>query len=29
VADASERPGPDVNTAEDFERVLALTTPRN
>ncbi len=29
VADAAERPGPDVNTAEDFERVLALTTPRN
>jgi 3-deoxy-manno-octulosonate cytidylyltransferase (CMP-KDO synthetase) len=29
VADATERPGPDVNTAEDFERVLALTTPRN
>ncbi len=29
VADASERPGPDVNTAEDLERVLALTTPRN
>jgi 3-deoxy-manno-octulosonate cytidylyltransferase (CMP-KDO synthetase) len=25
VADAVERPGPDVNTAEDFERVLALT----
>jgi 3-deoxy-manno-octulosonate cytidylyltransferase (CMP-KDO synthetase) len=25
VADAIERPGPDVNTAEDFERVLALT----
>jgi 3-deoxy-manno-octulosonate cytidylyltransferase (CMP-KDO synthetase) len=24
VADAAERPGPDVNTAEDFERVLAL-----
>jgi 3-deoxy-manno-octulosonate cytidylyltransferase (CMP-KDO synthetase) len=29
VTDAAERPGPDVNTAEDFERVLALTTPRN
>jgi 3-deoxy-manno-octulosonate cytidylyltransferase (CMP-KDO synthetase) len=29
VADAVERPGPDVNTAEDFERVLALTNPRN
>jgi len=29
VADALERPGPDVNTVEDFERVLALTTPRN
>jgi 3-deoxy-manno-octulosonate cytidylyltransferase (CMP-KDO synthetase) len=29
VADASERPGPDVNTVEDFERVLALTAPRN
>jgi 3-deoxy-manno-octulosonate cytidylyltransferase (CMP-KDO synthetase) len=29
VADATERPGPDVNTAEDFERVLALTAPRN
>lgn len=26
VADAIERPGPDVNTAEDFERVLALAT---
>jgi 3-deoxy-manno-octulosonate cytidylyltransferase (CMP-KDO synthetase) len=26
VADATERPGPDVNTAEDFERVLALAT---
>lgn len=26
VADAAERPGPDVNTAEDFERVLALAT---
>ena len=25
VADATERPGPDVNTAEDFERVLAIT----
>jgi len=25
VADAAERPGPDVNTAEDFERVLTLT----
>jgi len=29
VADAAERPGPDVNTPEDFERVLALTSPRN
>jgi 3-deoxy-manno-octulosonate cytidylyltransferase (CMP-KDO synthetase) len=29
VADAAERPGPDVNTAEDFERVLALATSRN
>jgi 3-deoxy-manno-octulosonate cytidylyltransferase (CMP-KDO synthetase) len=29
VADAVERPGPDVNTPEDFERVVALTTPRN
>jgi 3-deoxy-manno-octulosonate cytidylyltransferase (CMP-KDO synthetase) len=29
VADAAERPGPDVNTHEDFERVLALLTPRN
>jgi 3-deoxy-manno-octulosonate cytidylyltransferase (CMP-KDO synthetase) len=29
VADAAERPGPDVNTPEDFEHVLALTTPRN
>jgi 3-deoxy-manno-octulosonate cytidylyltransferase (CMP-KDO synthetase) len=28
LADAAERPGPDVNTAEDFERVLALATPR-
>jgi 3-deoxy-manno-octulosonate cytidylyltransferase (CMP-KDO synthetase) len=28
VADAAERPGPDVNTPEDFERVLALA-PRN
>ena len=26
VADAVERPGPDVNTAEDFERVVALTS---
>jgi 3-deoxy-manno-octulosonate cytidylyltransferase (CMP-KDO synthetase) len=25
VADAAERPGPDVNTPEDFERVLAVT----
>lgn len=25
VADAVERPGPDVNTPEDFERVIALT----
>ena len=29
VADAIERPGPDVNTAEDFDRVLSLATPRN
>jgi 3-deoxy-manno-octulosonate cytidylyltransferase (CMP-KDO synthetase) len=29
VADAAARPGPDVNTPEDFERVLALATPRN
>jgi 3-deoxy-manno-octulosonate cytidylyltransferase (CMP-KDO synthetase) len=29
VADAIERPGPDVNTAADFERVLALTHARN
>jgi 3-deoxy-manno-octulosonate cytidylyltransferase (CMP-KDO synthetase) len=29
VGDALERPGPDVNTVEDFERVLALTAPRN
>lgn len=29
VADATERPGPDVNTVEDFERVLALTASRN
>ncbi len=28
VADAAERPGPDVNTPEDFERVLALATAR-
>ena len=28
VADAAERPGPDVNTPEDFERVLGLI-PRN
>ncbi len=28
VADAAERPGPDVNTPEDFERVLALATSR-
>lgn len=26
VADAAERPGPDVNTPEDFERVLAFAT---
>jgi 3-deoxy-manno-octulosonate cytidylyltransferase (CMP-KDO synthetase) len=26
VADTKERPGPDVNTAEDFERVGALLT---
>ena len=26
VADAVERPGPDVNTAEDFEQVVALTS---
>jgi 3-deoxy-manno-octulosonate cytidylyltransferase (CMP-KDO synthetase) len=29
VANAAERPGPDVNTVEDFERVLAMTAPRN
>jgi len=30
VADAVERPGPDVNTPQDFERVVALTAaPRN
>jgi 3-deoxy-manno-octulosonate cytidylyltransferase (CMP-KDO synthetase) len=29
VADATERPGPDVNTAEDFERVMALVASRN
>jgi 3-deoxy-manno-octulosonate cytidylyltransferase (CMP-KDO synthetase) len=29
VADAAERPGPDVNTAEDFERVLALAASRS
>jgi 3-deoxy-manno-octulosonate cytidylyltransferase (CMP-KDO synthetase) len=29
VADALERPGPDVNTPEDFERVLSLATPRD
>jgi len=28
VADAEERPGPDVNTPEDFDRILALA-PRN
>jgi 3-deoxy-manno-octulosonate cytidylyltransferase (CMP-KDO synthetase) len=28
VADAGERPGPDVNTPEDFERVVALMAPR-
>jgi 3-deoxy-manno-octulosonate cytidylyltransferase (CMP-KDO synthetase) len=27
VGDAVERPGPDVNTAADFERVLAQTAP--
>lgn len=27
VANAAERPGPDVNTPEDFERVLALAAP--
>jgi 3-deoxy-manno-octulosonate cytidylyltransferase (CMP-KDO synthetase) len=27
VGDALERPGPDVNTAADFERVLAQTAP--
>jgi len=27
VADAEERPGPDVNTAEDLERVAALIAP--
>jgi 3-deoxy-manno-octulosonate cytidylyltransferase (CMP-KDO synthetase) len=29
VADAVERPGPDVNTPADFERVTALAGPRN
>ena len=29
VADAVERPGPDVNTAEDFDRVVGLTDNRN
>ncbi|MGH8324414.1 MAG: 3-deoxy-manno-octulosonate cytidylyltransferase, partial [Steroidobacteraceae bacterium] len=29
VAAAAQRPGPDVNTAEDFERAVALTTPRS
>jgi 3-deoxy-manno-octulosonate cytidylyltransferase (CMP-KDO synthetase) len=29
VGDAVEPPGPDVNTAADFERVLALTNPGN
>jgi 3-deoxy-manno-octulosonate cytidylyltransferase (CMP-KDO synthetase) len=29
VADATERPGPDVNTPEDFERVMALVASRN
>lgn len=29
VADAVERPGPDVNTPEDFDRVVALAGPRN
>ena len=29
VADAVERPGPDVNTPEDFERVVGLAGPRN
>jgi 3-deoxy-manno-octulosonate cytidylyltransferase (CMP-KDO synthetase) len=29
VGDAVERPGPDVNTAADFEHVLALTAPAN
>jgi 3-deoxy-manno-octulosonate cytidylyltransferase (CMP-KDO synthetase) len=29
VADATERPGPDVNTPEDFERVLALVKMSN
>jgi 3-deoxy-manno-octulosonate cytidylyltransferase (CMP-KDO synthetase) len=29
VAEAAQRPGPDVNTPEDFERVLALASPRN
>ena len=28
VADAVERPGPDVNTAEDFERVMTLVASR-
>jgi 3-deoxy-manno-octulosonate cytidylyltransferase (CMP-KDO synthetase) len=27
VADAAARPGPDINTPEDFERVLALASP--
>ena len=29
VADATERPGPDVNTPEDFERVMSLVASRN
>jgi 3-deoxy-manno-octulosonate cytidylyltransferase (CMP-KDO synthetase) len=29
VADAIERPGPDVNTPEDFERVLAVASRRS
>jgi 3-deoxy-manno-octulosonate cytidylyltransferase (CMP-KDO synthetase) len=29
VADAVERPGPDVNTPADFERVTAMAGPRN
>ena len=29
VADAAERPGADVNTPEDFERIMALAASRN